>query len=749
MISAKVTAGTAAARLRQAGHLLSDEKALREDMREAAEPLADRMRENIDGIRGRQGSSHTGLTAADVTVADQPSTLGLVKLKLGLTSGKEGRAFIGRFLEYGTSRMPAYPWCRPANDAEGRAHLGSRLTATTSGASDCLRIAILNSTTRWKPQRDTATSIKIEFTSLTSLTSATVKVTGPAAVEPIQATFDPRNPPNPYKVEWTATDSSGRALPAGDYMVNIMGQSESGDPISSQPADHVVSLVEVTGIKVLDPAGCVGREQSPLGAEHGDAIFAEAKSSAAGKPVCDRVQVQATVAPVISEPGPQGPVFVYFKAFDVDDTTADGAPVDDPALAEDNRGTPKAGWLVSQNGIEVDAGTGGPGIAVGVGIKTNAASATTTFRTSRRPGDNYRVVASTSESWLGGLSVPANQTDGPVVEGTTVLSDGPTGRVTRLLTVWRTLTVETARMDSPSFGQGSFDRAVMAKCAAPPCIAGNTVTDGIGIRHPDHDFTRNTWKGAETDVTPHGQTRSVHVVGASAQTTLTTETAITAVDEFGNYRLWDDELSSLSHWNAPDFTLAQSILQSAYIRLKPVPGRNQPFKRNLLSAELATSPMNDSSSPTYWATRVLLAFEGATDADEDPYAEGARTGTTSGPDAGDGTTHKPQVAVFTETLRDFTAPATTVWRPYVVSRDEKFQGTVAHELMHVLGLGHDGNRNEGALMCASLNADTRVSTRQQLTSDQRAALRDVVAPIARRVSAQCPILIGPPPPATP
>jgi len=109
--------------------LLSDEKALREDMREAAEPLADRMKENIEGIRGRKGSFHTGLTADDVTIADQPTTLGLVKLKIGLTSGKEGRAFIGRFLEYGTSRMPAYSWCRPANDAEGGAHLGSRLVA--------------------------------------------------------------------------------------------------------------------------------------------------------------------------------------------------------------------------------------------------------------------------------------------------------------------------------------------------------------------------------------------------------------------------------------------------------------------------------------------------------------------------------------------------------------------------------------------------------------------------------------------
>jgi hypothetical protein len=104
----------------------------------------------------------------------------------------------------------------PTQQFGGEDVLAIRLAPPQQG-----RLQILTSTTRWKPQRDTARDadgkalkpIRIEFSSPTPLKSATVTITGPSAVAPITETFDPEKRPNPYVIRWDgfATDDSNRA----------------------------------------------------------------------------------------------------------------------------------------------------------------------------------------------------------------------------------------------------------------------------------------------------------------------------------------------------------------------------------------------------------------------------------------------------------------------------------------------------------------------------------------------------------
>jgi HK97 gp10 family phage protein len=93
--------------------LLADEELGREVLREALEPMAERMRQNLEPHR------RSGKTIEDVDIMDSESPApGVAAVAVGLSAGKQGRSYIGRFLEYGTEKQAASPWARPAVDAE-------------------------------------------------------------------------------------------------------------------------------------------------------------------------------------------------------------------------------------------------------------------------------------------------------------------------------------------------------------------------------------------------------------------------------------------------------------------------------------------------------------------------------------------------------------------------------------------------------------------------------------------------------
>ena len=128
MIGVKITK-RATLELDALARTFGEERLLREALVEASKPILDAARANIP--------KKSGLTAGQIKIDDTiPSEAGVVKITVGIPSSKEAgkgsRAFIGRFLEYGTSKMRAQPWLRPANDVHGGEALVRRVIAFLS-----------------------------------------------------------------------------------------------------------------------------------------------------------------------------------------------------------------------------------------------------------------------------------------------------------------------------------------------------------------------------------------------------------------------------------------------------------------------------------------------------------------------------------------------------------------------------------------------------------------------------------------
>lgn len=88
----------------------------------SANELAEKMRSTIP--------RRTGLTAEDIKVRESSDSKdgGKVELQVGGGRGSRGRAFIMRFMEFGTFNQPARPFMRPAWD-QVRGHLIADVTA--------------------------------------------------------------------------------------------------------------------------------------------------------------------------------------------------------------------------------------------------------------------------------------------------------------------------------------------------------------------------------------------------------------------------------------------------------------------------------------------------------------------------------------------------------------------------------------------------------------------------------------------
>jgi HK97 gp10 family phage protein len=127
----KVTKGNALAHFEAIARTLQDERMVAAAMLEAAQPVAAEARSNIQKL--------TGQTADQVTawIPEGKREIGKVTVLVGIQGpdvlGKESRSFIGRFLEFGTSKMRAYPWLRPARDSHGGAAFVARLKALLFG----------------------------------------------------------------------------------------------------------------------------------------------------------------------------------------------------------------------------------------------------------------------------------------------------------------------------------------------------------------------------------------------------------------------------------------------------------------------------------------------------------------------------------------------------------------------------------------------------------------------------------------
>jgi hypothetical protein len=642
-------------------------------------------------------------------------------------------------------------------------------------------LKIQSKTTRWRPQRDVTQPIVVNFRGPTNLDPSTVRlqVTPPTGVSAYSATIGSATPvegtPGEYSVwwtgPWTVPNAAGaqEPLPSGDYELVLRGRAAGAAEDLESPPYSKVSLVEVIGLEfaasdfsTLDPnpgadgAGAVG-----------DRIFAEATQQPTREnphpPVSDMVQVTARLSPAVENVPGQPAVKVFFRAIDVDDPSTTRKPVDDEGRAADNRGDASAGLF---SNLYVAPGTP-PDAAVGAVLGQTVSSpdeAAVAARVSPKPGDNYRFMASTARQWVEDAKALQGAPPGTVPLAWLATQQGQPldqalegQRISKVLTVWRTLHIELDRLVAfdPVAAQAAMDVNGTFTGLKNSSLDDNTapfVSNSTAVHWAPHARI-NDWQGGEIrlafhagdlyDVVGNG-TKDVSISVKQGQVgALNGLTSAQALLQDRRYVLQDDHIESLTAM-AADLSLAEQLLRSAYIRVIAHGANEQsadiPFvisplhqngqspldRRNLLQPALYSLPAEGLSKPFYWSIQVVSAFEGDPTQDKDPQNE--RLANLGGTEIGgcyDGTGWiggcKVRSAVYLESIRDLVAKPQGF--PDLPAIDEIIRRSTAHELFHALELPHGK-----AIMCAGKMLDKNSSTGNRLDPDQVAHLRDVTVP---------------------
>ena len=569
-------------------------------------------------------------------------------------------------------------------------------TETTALCYPCPRaIKILPSTTRWRPQRDTTKPIKVVFKGPKDLETTTVKL----EVTPPTGYSGPEYKPTPgpvakvsgkedeYEVEWkgpwtfTVADNKPQPMPRGNYTLKITGERENSDEVLEGEKYDKVSLVEVTELKLyafggsqLDAnPGVPTINGAEIRGAEGDRIFAESNLYG-NATIYDQVQVVAKTEPEITIPDGQEKLKVYFRAIDVDDPSADGGKLDDEGKPDDNRANAEAGLFRQPPALTIGGvARSAPDAAIGAPLEyeiSSGNSASPILRVSARQGDNYRVVASTSNEWAMGLraqnKTPQNDpnTSGAKLpagwlndkDGKPIARDRQSKQVTKLLTVWRTLNIE---MDRLVAANAATEQARMDTSGTATKISGSKLEDSTKAFKIDDTLPNrqkynlpqgafhskdNDWLGGDVSLghQSHGQLYDIwaNTAGGVSVTVRNQPNMLNgANDDSGlqdkTYRLRDDDLSVLqSPLQSGHLALAKALFRRAYVDVREAPQSAQdqevPFvlalgmtmdRRNLLAPALTRLPSQYRSSPWYWSVQLVSAFEGMTDGDFDPTDE--------------------------------------------------------------------------------------------------------------------------------
>jgi len=542
---------------------------------------------------------------------------------------------------------------------------------------------------------------------------------------------------------WTYTDPADgqvKRLPPANYPIVVVGRvgtAPNQREVRSAPYDKV-SFVEVQQMQLEDVTGL--RLQGNPGPGGGKRIMAEATQP--GGTVMDKVRVIATIFPRIPDAPADKPVRVYFRSYDVDDPSTAMLPVDDESQPADNcleaRSGPPLNCPVADDGLLYDPVTDpGAGSAVngraGIAIQAGADRAVAGLRVSPLQGSNYRLAASTFNSWLDGLSVQQGSATGELRHSEQNVTGS--GQLSEMLTVWRTLHLELGRMDASTTSQqaiqvdGTYTRLQPSRLTDRNADFRNTTTPDGTLDH----LRNNDWKGS--DVNPNASAGADFLVKRNNRTMLTIESGdLTSVpaDPLQRYYLRDDRLDRLTSSSHKTGVL-KDILRDAYIEVDEQPSATRwSFVRNLdgVTHDALRSVVPNSAS--YWNVPLVLSFEAELTSDHDPTDESATSGRCSAND-------QPVAMAFQETIGDFDATNKGCLRS-TVPLSEYIEGTHAHETLHAMTLGHDGDHT-GAIMCARLKNDVREPNRARITLNQLLRLRMTLQPngaLAGQVPDTCP-----------
>lgn len=370
---------------------------------------------------------------------------------------------------------------------------------------------------------------------------------------------------------------------------------------------------------------------------------------------------------------------VYLKVFDVDDPSqvSDDQVLDPNGAAGDDN--------MHAVGLGDNWGHFIPQAAKKITVNLDSSGeATVQFKVNQQPGNNYRVAVAIKDADLNMLQVSSPGGQGFVTANHNAVS-GFSGAITPMLTVWRTLYIETDSMAAPTTPRDSPDRvdAVGDHWGWDPYMGQNRAQLFLAGSLPEGNnfYQRGRLKagGAEYKIIESG----------SNSVTLSGSMQSFPSGFIGPVEIFDDDDRDLPGPPLPKTGLItqglKDIYKRAYIDVRERtqnPNKTIPFKlyTSVVYPLLADSSLNDAidtdgdDTGAFWNHYVIASYQPHKSKANDPsgaVTEGATMPTGYGP---------RYSVIFVETIRDAEAGISDL---NIGRFNTRLDEIVAHEIGHV------------------------------------------------------------------
>lgn len=382
---------------------------------------------------------------------------------------------------------------------------------------------------------------------------------------------------------------------------------------------------------------------------------------------------------------------IYFRNFDVDDPSANTAPIDNeasPNAGNDNNGNvdgtvnTRAGQFSLPNPNIYACETTTSGVAC---FTDSNGETIADFTVTMQPGDNFTVAASTNETYLNGLALAADginlkDTSNTQIPATTINNNIACSISTvnacraEMLTVWRRVHLEVDSMENVGDGNKvtgtitAVGQAQNASCnplpppappPVPPCYPTVTAYTVDVVLDPDRFENGRILIGTRTYNVLTNSPNAIFLKGTPSPSGRVTPGTTFILYDDDDYNA-DDNLPdgdrnepfmelpitfrhlSSADGNYPEDGRPRNTYASAYIMPERAWAesaaynqRNLPIILNVMDANLDNTINANRNSimderDDFWIAYFLLTYQGDTNSDGDGEAGGV-SGTTQGP----------------------------------------------------------------------------------------------------------------------